>query len=362
MFWSINFYVYVSFSQSFDSDFPIRSHVAPSSSATPSQPNTPQNAATSGPKGPKTPVTTVKTPSTLEKAKEFKTRGNACVKAHQFQKAIHYYTEAIRLNKFDAIYFSNRAHCYLKLNRYLECVEDCTIAIGLDENCLKAYYRRMQAHEKLEGNLTAALSDCETVLRFEPKNSEAKNCLKRIKSALKNQKEPAVSVSKSQIENENILLRASSGDGPIASVPTVETSAAAWSKYEGQNDYERIDFILKPPHLRSKQSLKRIEITETSSCMGNGAGDAPLIDERDSPGKTDENAADASAIVVHSGLAADTKNVIDVTDVQTETKASTPQPPPPPTPRTTAQFHKTWLATNSDQQKYAILKVNEMIK
>lgn len=165
------------------SSHPIRTQVT--TSAQPSQPNTSENAAPNGPSLTKTPATTVKTLSTLEKANEFKTRGNDCVKVGQFQKAIHYYTEAIRLNKFDAIYFSNRAHCYLKLNRYLECVEDCTIAIGMDANCVKAYYRRMQAYEKLDGvwNFASALADCETVLRFEPKNDEAKKCMARIKSA-----------------------------------------------------------------------------------------------------------------------------------------------------------------------------------
>lgn len=337
--------------------------MAPTSSTKPSEPNTPQNAASNGPasgSNTKLPAKIVKTPSTLEKANEFKTRGNDCVKAGQFQKAIHYYTEAIRLNKFDPVYFSNRAHCYLKLDRYLECVEDCTIAIGMDENCVKAYYRRMQAHEKLDGNLVAALSDCETVLRFEPKNSEAKKCLQRIKDALKNQNPPAGTASKNQIEQENILLRASNGGGPVASAPSAKTAAAVWSKYEGQNDYEKIDFISKPPHLRSKQSLKRIEIMDTSSCTTrNGGGDGPLIEEIKS---NSHDEIDAPANAVPSGPAGDITEVAKPSepkiDKSSRASSSSSQLLPPPTPKSTAQFHKIWLASNSDQQKYAILKVN----
>lgn len=338
--------------------------MAPSTS-TPAS-NTSQNASTYElPLTTKKPATTIKTQSTLEKANEFKARGNDCVKAGQFQKAIHYYTEAIRLHKFDSIFFSNRAHCYLKLNRFLECVEDCTIAIGMDENCVKAYYRRMQAHEKLDGNLTAALNDCETVLRFEPKNSEAKKCLERIKRAIKEQKVSTAAVSKSQIENKNILLRASNGGEktlPIANTSTVEM-AAAWSKYEGQNDYERIDFISKPPHLRSKQSLKRIKITETTLCTENGvSGDRPLIEEvkSESHEKTIVDATDAlAAQPIQPGPAGDTENVVDVNDVEIDKKTNVQQTSlPPPTPKSTAQFHKIWSSTNSDQQKYAILKVN----
>lgn len=343
-------------------------------SANPSQPSTSKNA-TNGPSSAKAPAAIVKTPSTLEKANEFKTRGNDCVKAGQFQKAIHYYTEAIRLNKFDAVYFSNRAHCYLKMNRYLECVEDCTIAIGLDEKCVKAYYRRMQAHESLDGNLAAALADCETVLRFEPKNSEAKKCLNRLKAALKIQTppSPAVVVSKSQIDQENILLRASNG-GPATSASPIQTAAAAWSKYEDQNDYERIDFISKPPHVRSKQSLKRIKVSESFSCMKNGGGDGSLIEEIKSVSSEEVAAtetpalpqvlqtdragditAETSTVSAPPGPSGDTTNAVGSKDAKIDASAAKP---PPPTPKSTAQFHKIWLAANSDQQKYAILKVN----
>lgn len=344
---------------------------------TPTEPNTSQNAATNGLSSAKKPAAIVKTTSTLEKANEFKTRGNDCVKSGQFQKAIHYYTEAIRLNKFDPIYFSNRAHCYLKLNRYLECVEDCTIAIGLDENCVKAYYRRLQAHENLEGNLTAALSDCEAVLRFEPKNSEAKKCLERIKAELKKQAPPATVVSKSQIENQNILLRASISGGQVApQVPPVGPKAAPWSKYEGQNDYEKIDFISKPPHLRSKETLKRINITETSPATANGGGDAPLIEEIQSeshdeplvqeipkepiPEKTDVVSTKISSAlpIIHPGPSGDSNNAN--TSAAINANATAPQPPPQ-TPKSPAQFHKIWSATNSNLQKYAILKVNQKL-
>lgn len=235
----------------------------------------------------------------------------------------------------------------MKLNRYLECIEDCTIAIGLNENCVKAYYRRMLAHEALDdGNSVAALIDCTTVLRFEPTNIEAKKCLQRINDALKKDKSrlipsaaAPVAVRKSQIENENILLRASTNDVPVA---TVEATAP-WSKYEDQCDYERIDFISKQPHLRSKQPLESIEITDTFSCDGGNAGGDACRNEKieyDSSEKADVNAPGVN----NNEDAA--KNVkIDVIA-------------PQPIPKSTAQFHKIWSATNNDKQKYAILKVN----
>lgn len=45
----------------------------------------------------------------MERANEFKTRGNDCIKDGQYQKVVHYYTEAVRLNKSEVFYYTNRA-------------------------------------------------------------------------------------------------------------------------------------------------------------------------------------------------------------------------------------------------------------
>lgn len=52
-----------------------------------------------------------------KEANEIKDRGNKHVKLGEYMKAIEAYTQAIDLYPDDAVYYSNRALCYLKLER-----------------------------------------------------------------------------------------------------------------------------------------------------------------------------------------------------------------------------------------------------
>ncbi|XP_061395857.1 RNA polymerase II-associated protein 3-like, partial [Musca vetustissima] len=119
-----------------------------------------------------------------KEANEIKDRGNSFVKLGQYDMAIEEYNKAIELYPDDAIYYSNRALCYLKMERYDECIDDCDRATEIDNLAVKAYYRRMQANECL-GNNMDALKDCTTVLMIEPKNSEANRSLERINERLR---------------------------------------------------------------------------------------------------------------------------------------------------------------------------------
>jgi tetratricopeptide (TPR) repeat protein len=58
-------------------------------------------------------------------------KGNQAFKEQQWQKAISYYNEAIKLNDKNATYYSNRAAAYLELGRYFFILEHCCIGILL---------------------------------------------------------------------------------------------------------------------------------------------------------------------------------------------------------------------------------------
>ncbi|KAG2384119.1 Translocon at the outer membrane of chloroplasts 64 [Vigna angularis] len=60
--------------------------------------------------------------------------GNQAYKDRQWQKAIGFYTEAIKLCSDNATYYSNRAQAYLEHGSYLQVEADCTKAISLDKN------------------------------------------------------------------------------------------------------------------------------------------------------------------------------------------------------------------------------------
>lgn len=53
----------------------------------------------------------------MSKADQLKEQGNRCFAAGNYQQAISYFTQAIKLQE-TAVYYSNRAACYLKLCSY----------------------------------------------------------------------------------------------------------------------------------------------------------------------------------------------------------------------------------------------------
>jgi len=70
-----------------------------------------------------------------------KQKGNQAYKDQQWQKAIGFYTEAIKFCGDNTTYYSNKAQAYLKLDSYLQAEADCTKAISLDKKSVKAYFR-----------------------------------------------------------------------------------------------------------------------------------------------------------------------------------------------------------------------------
>ncbi|RVX18098.1 Translocon at the outer membrane of chloroplasts 64 [Vitis vinifera] len=95
-----------------------------------------------------------------------KEKGNQAFKDKQWQKAVGFYTEAIKLSGNNATYYSNRAAAYLEMGSFLQAEADCTKAINLDKKevypvniymfsgsslfqNVKAYLRRGTAREML---------------------------------------------------------------------------------------------------------------------------------------------------------------------------------------------------------------------
>lgn len=164
-------------------------------------------------------------------ADKFKEKGNICVKSLDYKKGAEFYTTAIDLFDADPIYYSNRALCYLKLENFDDCVNDCDKAIELKPELSKSYYRRMLAYEALGKNVIA-LEDCKKVIELEPnKTIYDKNYQQLIK--------------KIELDNKYILNK------------------KWWTQFPA--DVKDTDFIHKSPHLRSKKPLKKMSITEIAS-------------------------------------------------------------------------------------------------
>ncbi|KAJ0976054.1 hypothetical protein J5N97_018019 [Dioscorea zingiberensis] len=115
-----------------------------------------------------------------ESAEIAKEKGNAAYKEKQWQKAINFYSDAIKLNGKNATYFSNRAAAFLELGSYLQAEADCSAAINLDKKNVKAYLRRGTAREML-GYYKEAIEDFKYALVLEPTNKTANLASNRLK-------------------------------------------------------------------------------------------------------------------------------------------------------------------------------------
>ncbi|KAJ4848375.1 Outer envelope protein 64, chloroplastic [Turnera subulata] len=109
-----------------------------------------------------------------------KVKGNDAYKEKQWQKAIGYYTEAIKLNGKNATYYSNRAAAYLELGSFIQAEADCTKAISIDKKNVKAHLRRGTAREML-GLYKEAVEDFKYALVLEPTNKRASVSAERLR-------------------------------------------------------------------------------------------------------------------------------------------------------------------------------------
>ncbi|MQL71483.1 hypothetical protein Taro_003806, partial [Colocasia esculenta] len=114
-----------------------------------------------------------------ESAEIAKEKGNIAYKDKQWQKAISFYSEAIKLSGKNPTYYSNRAAAYLETGSYLQAEADCTTAISLDKKTVKAYLRRGTARELL-GYYKEAMEDFKYALVLEPTNRTASVALNRL--------------------------------------------------------------------------------------------------------------------------------------------------------------------------------------
>lgn len=362
---------------------PIRSHR--NSSADVLKPSTSKCSADASPSEPAVVLSADHT-----RANDWKNKGNDCVKANDFKKAVGFYTEAIRTYKFDSIYFTNRALCHLKSKSYLDAIEDCTIAIQLDAKSVKAYYRRMQANEGLS-NIYDALDDCENVLRLDPINKDAKRSQELLKEKLKRLAKVKPEPQKDTINEHNFTIKETSTvkipkcrgvtGAEIKAVKVAKTTAnpVPWSTFDETTDV-RIDFIDKPPHLRPAQMMHTIsirdvlsfddgdvrstppatvnterpsieEIDSVISDISNnnvGAKSIQVLESNDEKPKLN-NVAENTATIAPARMNGNTLNVA--------TSTSTSSSQSFVVPKTTAQFHKLWASAKSDADKFILLKV-----
>ncbi|XP_018319119.1 tetratricopeptide repeat protein 1 [Agrilus planipennis] len=121
------------------------------------------------------------TPEELEnrhkESLNLKEKGNQQFKSEFFIESVETYTKALQicpLNfKYDrSIFYCNRAASKIKLNKVKSAIGDCSKAIELNSDYVRAYMRRAKLYEDSD-KLDEALADYKKVLELDSGNKEA---------------------------------------------------------------------------------------------------------------------------------------------------------------------------------------------
>lgn len=113
-----------------------------------------------------------KTDIDLESAVAWKDKGNQCFQKRDYEQAVYFYSRSIEVDETQTSALANRSMAYLKLGKYQECLEDCTLVLKKDGDHVKSYLRRGTAKQHL-GQIQGAVEDFEECIRREPHNSDA---------------------------------------------------------------------------------------------------------------------------------------------------------------------------------------------
>uniref|UniRef100_A0A8C6WRQ8 Sperm associated antigen 1 n=1 Tax=Neogobius melanostomus TaxID=47308 RepID=A0A8C6WRQ8_9GOBI len=108
-----------------------------------------------------------------------KQEGNDCVKKGQYKDAVEKYSECLKLKPEECAVYTNRALCYLKLERFAEAKQDCDAALKSEPTNKKAFYRRAMANKGLK-DYVACSSDLQEVLHQDPNVQEAEKELEEV--------------------------------------------------------------------------------------------------------------------------------------------------------------------------------------
>merc|ERR1719361_1445557 len=97
------------------------------------------------------------------------------------ETALDLYTQAIKLNNKNAVFFANRSVCYNRLKNFEAAILDAMESIELDPDYVKGYNRLGTAY-KGAGDLQKAIEAFQRVIdRSKPNSPSYNHCMKQIK-------------------------------------------------------------------------------------------------------------------------------------------------------------------------------------
>jgi tetratricopeptide (TPR) repeat protein len=105
-----------------------------------------------------------------QEADVLKSEGNSLFKAGDFSAAAKKYREALRVHPSAPLY-TNRAQCYVRLNKLEKAIKECERAIALDKSWVRAYTRMADCYIRLD-KLSMAMQTLAGGLDYLPENEE----------------------------------------------------------------------------------------------------------------------------------------------------------------------------------------------
>lgn len=154
--------------------------------------------------------------STPEDFDVLKSKGNACFNECLYSQALSFYSDALKL-KNDPIILCNRALVHLKCENFGSALSDSSVAIALNPQNTKAYYRRGMAYFALT-KFTLAGHDFKKSILLSPTNHAARSRFEECKKNIKRLKFEAaisnVNIRASERLNIDDFLVGESYDGP----------------------------------------------------------------------------------------------------------------------------------------------------
>jgi tetratricopeptide (TPR) repeat protein len=106
--------------------------------------------------------------------------GNKAFADQKYDEAIKFYSDAIRLDPTNHVYFSNRSASYGGLGNWAASAEDAKDCIRLDPSFIKGYYRLAAAQMELQ-DFDAALATIRQGLALDKDNSQLSKQMRTVK-------------------------------------------------------------------------------------------------------------------------------------------------------------------------------------